>query len=182
MTRRTLGSGMVALLAVLAGSFTANAGPIFASALTTSSNVTSFGSGLVTGAPDSGGLWLASTSDPPAQLGSLTVFFNTALGDGAGVDLTIFDVFSSANETFSVEVSSNNVAYTLIGGFSATNNGVDFNGMFGGPVSYVRLTNTSRDVFADIDALCGNYEYVPEPGTLALLSLVALGMKRRKLL
>lgn len=146
----------------------------FASSLVTSSNVTAFGSGDVTGAPDGGGLFLGNTFDPPAVQGSFTVFFANALGDGAGADLRIYEIASSSNETFNVELSSDNLTYTLIGEYSATNNLIDWNGLFSGGVSYVRLTNTSREVSADIDALEGFFRFdsaVPEPSTWAMLIL-----------
>lgn len=146
---------------------------VFADTLVSSSNVTAFGSGLVTGSPDSGGLWLGSTFDPPADLGSLTVGFSSALIDGAGVDLKIYELASSSSETFNVFVSSDNVGFTLLGEFSATNNLIDFAGLFAGPVSYVRLTNTSNVASADIDAIEGYFlaGAVPEPSTWAMMLL-----------
>ena len=177
--RVVLGLLSLAMLALFAG--TAAAAPIYATSLVTSSNVTAFNSGNVTGAPDGGGLWLGSTLDPPAQLGSLTVSFATALGDGAGADLVIVDVFSTPTETFNVEVSMNGTTFTLLGQFDAVANMVDFGGF--GPVSFVRLTNTSRTASADIDAIYGNYAAaVPEPSTFALgaLGLSALVAKRRR--
>lgn len=182
MAKRRLVFMAVALAPFLSG--VATAAPIYATTLVSQTNTTSFGSGLVTGAPDGGGRWLGSTSDPPALLGSFIVSFATALGNGAGADLEIRDVASSANETFNVEVSSDGTAFTLLGEFSAVSNLVDF-GAFLGPVSFVRLTNTSTLVSADIDALWGNYEFtgsVPEPTTLGLLGLglAGLGFARKR--
>lgn len=165
---------ITALMAALALAVPVAANADFASSLVTSSNTTSFGSGLVIGSPDGGGLWLGSTSDPPAMLGTLTVSFANALGNGAGADLRIYDVASSANETFNVFLSSDNVTYTLIGEYSATNNLIDWDTLFAGPVSFVRLTNTSQVASADIDAIEGFFRFssaVPEPSTWAMLIL-----------
>lgn len=179
---------LMACLVALVATAAANAAPIYATTLVTQSNTTAFGSGLVTGAPDGGGRWLGSTSDPPALLGSLTVSFATALGNGPGADLVVVDVASSANETASVEVSSDGVTYTLIGSINAVANAIDF-GAFTGPVSFVRLTNTSTQVSIDIDAVFGNYEFqaapVPEPVSLLVFGgLVAVGglVARKRLL
>jgi len=186
MTKPVLPAMLAALIGAAAMGFNAAvAAPIYATSLVAASNVTPFGSGIVTGPPDIGGLWLGSTFDPPALLGSLTVGFATPLADGPGIDLTVVDVGSAPWETFTVEVSSDNVAFTLLGEFSATNNAVDFSGLFAGPVRYVRLTNTSDEYSADIDTLFGNYAApnpVPEPGTLALVAcaLAALCIARSR--
>jgi len=162
---------------------------VFADSLVASSNVHSFGSGSVAGAPDNGGLWLGDTFDPPQNLGSITVAFDNALTNGAGADLRIYDIGSSAEETFNVFLSSDNLVFTLIGEYSATNNLIDWSGLFSDPVSYVRLTNTSRSVSADIDAIEGfhlasNNNGVPEPSTWAMMiagfGAVGGAMRRRR--
>lgn len=173
--------------ALLASTTTAHAA-FFATTLVSANSTTSFGSGLVTGAPDGGGRFLGSSFDPPALLGDITVQFATALTNGAGTDLKVYDVASSASETFEVFVSSDNITYTSLGGFSATLNLIDF-GAFAGPVSYVRLANTSRTVSVDIDALEGFYAApiggaVPEASTWAMLiagfGIVGASMRRRR--
>ncbi len=174
-----------ALLAVL------GAAPVqasfFADSLVNQANTTAFGSGLVTGAPDGGGLFIGSTFDPPAIPGQFTVSFSTALGDGAGADLRLYEIASSSNETFDLFVSSDNVSFTLIGGFNATNALIDFNGLFAGPVSFVKIVNSSTVVSADFDAIEGLYAFrggvVPEPGSWALMlagfGLVGAALRRR---
>jgi hypothetical protein len=160
----------------------------FATSLVSQTNTTAFGSGNVTGAPDGGGRWLGNTSDPPQFPGNLTVFFANPLGNGAGADLRIYDVASSSNETFNVFVSTDNFLLTFLGEYSATNNLVDWDGLFSGPVHYVRLVNTSQVASADIDAVEGFYRFVnpaiPEPSTWAMLILgfgaVGAAMRSRR--
>lgn len=160
-----------AVLALFASS-TAHAA-FFATTLVSQTNTTAFGSGLVTGAPDGGGRFLGSDFDPPTFPGEFTVSFATALGDGAGADLRLYELASSANETFDLFVSSDNISFTLIGGFNATNALIDFNGLFGGPITYVKLVNSSQQVSADFDALEGLYAFrggaIPEPASWAML-------------
>ena len=182
MIARILAAVVLVAGVTAASPTSAMAAPIYASALVTSSNVTAFGSGIVTGAPDGGGLFLGSTFDPPAQLGSLTVSFATPLGNGVGADLVVLDVVSSTNETFNVEVSTNGVLFTSLGEFNAVANQVDF-GAFAGAVNFVRLTNTSRTNSVDVDAVFGNFEStatVPEPTSLLLLGSGIAGLVARR--
>lgn len=181
MTRMLPTAALLALLAAMPAQ-----AAIFADSLVNQVNTTAFGSGLVTGAPDGGGLFIGSTFDPPQALGEFTVGFSTALGDGAGADLRLYEISSSSDETFDLFVSSDNISFTLIGGFNATNSLIDFGGLFAGPISYVKLVNTSTTVSADFDALEGLYAYtggVPEPGSWAMMlagfGLVGAGMRRR---
>ncbi len=177
----------IALALAAAASFAADvapAAPIYASALVSCIDCTAFYGGDVTGAPDGGGLWLGSTVDPPELPGTLTVRFDTPLANRPGFDLVIVDVGPSPAETFTVEVSSDNASYTLLGTYSATENLVEFSGLFAGPVRYVRLHNTSDEVSADIDALYGFAAFataVPEPSTLVLIvTATALALRRRR--
>ena len=175
-----------AVLAALAAG-TAHAG-VFADTLVSQSNTTAFGSGLVTGAPDGGGLFIGSDTDPPTFPGEFTVGFSGGLSDGAGADLRLYELASSANETFDLFVSADNIGFTLIGGFNATNSLIDFAGLFAGPVFFVKLVNTSLEVSADFDAIEGLYAFnaVPEPGSWAMMiagfGLVGAAARRRKAL
>src|SRR5262245_25753695 len=85
------------VFAALCVTRTAQATSIFANTLVSQQFTTSFGSGLVTGAPDGGGLFLGDTFDPPAHPGFIVVSFATPLVDGPGADLRVYDVANSAN-------------------------------------------------------------------------------------
>ncbi len=173
------------LLATLA------AAPVAASSsadtLVSAIDVTSFGNGLVTGAPDGGGLFLSNTFDPPDRLGQFTVDFLTPLGDGPGADLRLHEVIGSCSELFEVRVSSDNIGFTLIGGFNATQGPIDFGGVFGGPVSCVRLVNAGTVNSPDFDALEGLHAYrgvIPEPASWVMLiagsGLAGASFRRRR--
>jgi hypothetical protein len=168
------------ILVVLMGTVAAGtaSADIFADTLVSSQNVIFFGSGILTGAPDSGGAFLSNTGDPPTLLGNVVLKFSGGLIDGPGADLRVFDCcttdgISLAGETFDVFVSADNIAYTLIGGFGNGVDNVDIAGLFAGPFYYVKLVNTSRVNSPDIDAIQGFSGAVPEPGSILLLATAA---------
>ena len=154
---------------VLASGSTVRAASIYADALISSQFVTSFGSGLVTGAPDGGGLFLGDTFDPPAHPGFIVVHFATPLFDGPGADIVVYDVANSANETASISVSADGVSFTSVGSLNAVANTLDIAGLYSGGFSYVKIANSSTVVSIDVDAVQG-LNTVPEPATTQLLT------------
>ncbi len=171
---KTLRTTLIAALAGLSLVGSASA-QIYASQLVSTQYVTSFGSGLVTGPPDGGGLFLGDTFDPPAHPGNLVVKFTGGLTTGPGADLFVVDVVSSVNETANIFVSPDNVTYTFVGTLNAVANTLDFDGSYSGAFFYVKAANASTVVSIDIDAI-GGYFAVPEPATCALFGAGALLM------
>jgi hypothetical protein len=157
----------------------------YADTLVSQQFTTSFGSGLVTGAPDGGGRFLGSTFDPPANPGNIVVRFTGGLTTGPGADLFVVDVASSTNETANIFVSPDNITFTFVGGLNAVANTLDFGALYTGVFSYVRIVNSSTLVSIDIDAVGGNFAApVPEPATYAMFGAGALllgALKRRRM-
>jgi PEP-CTERM motif len=156
----------------------------YADTLVSQQFTTSFGSGLVTGAPDGGGRFLGSTFDPPANPGNIVVRFTDGLTTGPGADLFVVDIANSVNETANIFVSPDNITYTFVGGLNAVANTLDFGALYSGVFSYVRIVNSSTLVSIDIDAVGGNFAApIPEPATYAMFGLGALllgALKRRR--
>lgn len=168
-------------IALAASSGVAMGAPIYADSATTQ-DVTFFGSGILTGAPDSGGAFLSNTFDPPTLMGSITAGFSGGLADGPGADVVIHDCcggsLPSTNEFANVYASTDGSVFALLGAYGGAGqvNSFDFNGIFSGAVHYIRITNSGQVNSPDIDAFEGNYAArVPEPTTLLLISL-ALGL------
>jgi hypothetical protein len=165
------------------------AAPIYADTLvSTTPPTTPFGSGLVTGAPDGGGIFLGV---PPSltPTSSITVGFNSPIGNGPGADLRIIDIESFSadpTETADVFVSTDGTTFFFVGSITGGNaaGSIDLQGVFNDPVNFVRITTTSTIDALDIDAIQANYAFnaIPEPATLAVfgaLALGAFGVRRR---
>lgn len=145
-------------------------------------NVTYYGSGSLTGAPDGSGAFLSSTFDPPSTLGHIVVRFSPGIVDGAGVDLQIHDCCAGSaptlDEKADVFVSNDGAAFTLLGAYGIGSSTFDFNGVFASTVHYVKIVNTATMDSPDIDAFEGRY-VVPEPATCTLALFAAASLVRR---
>ena len=142
----------------------------------------------MTGAPDGGGYYFPSTETTGHYI---TLGFSTAIGDGAGDDLHVWDAADGSfdpAEKGDVYVSTDGAAWTLIGSMlgGTTEGYFDLAGLFSGPVWFVKLVHipmgTSDGI--DLDTIKGLSEYapVPIPGAALLLGsgLIGLaGLRRR---
>lgn len=162
------------------------AAPIYAD-IFVGSNGTSFGSGSVLGAPDGGGIFLGNP--PSGQF--LEVGFSTAIEDGVGNDIRIWDIegFSpDLTETADVFGSTDGLLFSLLGSVTGGNAAgfLDIGGVFSGPIGFLRIVQTSTIDAIDIDAIeafhVADRVAVPEPATILLLAagLLGFGFKRRR--
>ncbi|MBW2270791.1 MAG: hypothetical protein JRH16_19695 [Deltaproteobacteria bacterium] len=175
------------LLASALGATAANADPIYADSLFDSEFVTAWGSGDVTGAPDGGGLFLGDFWDPPNNSGMIIVEFFGGFLDGDGDDIFVVDVFSLPNETANISVSNhipdgdffsldgNGFSWTLIGEINAVDNSIDIDGLFSGPIFFVKIESTAELVSIDVDAV-GAHHAVPQPSSALLLAFGLVGL------
>ena len=148
----SLGSALVLASAMLFSQANTAQAAVFANSALTE-NVTFFGGGILTGAPDGGGAFLSNTSDPPTLLGSITWGFGVQFFDGPGDDLELFDIFASADETFDLALSNDGISFSSLGSFNTFGSLLfDINGAFTGPFSFIRVTNTSLINSPDFDA------------------------------
>lgn len=169
-----------ACIVALVGASSVASAQFYADVLADSMDVTFFGSGDLTGAPDGGGAYLSLGPDGAgAPLGYLTLGWTGGLTTGAGIDLQIFDVSSSFSETADVSVSVDGVSFTYVGSIDAVNNQLDIDPFFSGGFNFVRIDNPDPDSIIDIDAVAGFY--VPSPSGVALLGLAGVaGLRRRR--
>lgn len=164
----------------------------FADALDSSSGTGVFGSGIVTGAPDGGGLFFPSPDSPG---GFITVEFFTAIGDGPGADIAIIDFGDTSadpSEPADIFVSTDGLGFTFIGsiiGGPSPEGLIDIAGAFSDPVHFVKIENSLVGApdgdGLDVDAVEGLNEFisaVPEPATLLLvgIGLAGFGFTRRR--
>jgi len=166
----------------------AQAAPIYADSLVATSGTTAIGSGNVLGAPDREGLFFGNPAIPGAYV---EVGFSSPVADGPGTDFHIFDIDPLSvdpTETIDVFASSNGSAYTFIGsanGGSDSSQGlIDINGLFTGPISFLRIVQTSTADAYDLDAVGAFYlAPVPLPASLwlfgsGLITLLTLRGKK----
>lgn len=166
---RALIAATAVAMAGFAGS--AQAVPFATSAVT--QDVTSFGSGVLTGAPDGGGAFLSDTFDPPTAAGSIVFGFDVDMFDGVGADFRLFDVGQDSEELYDVAVSGDGVSFTSLGVFDTTVGDIDVNGLFAGLFSFIRVTNAGLTNSPDLDAAEAlNVAAIPTPAALPLMAAV----------
>lgn len=161
-----------AAIAVVGFAGSAQAVPFATSAVT--QDVTSFGSGVLTGAPDGGGAFLSNTSDPPTLAGSIVFGFDVDMFDGAGADFRLIDVTQDVTELYDVAISGDGISFTSLGVFDTTVGDIDVNGLFAGLFSFIRVTNAGQVNSPDLDAAeaLNVSAAVPVPAALPLMAAV----------
>jgi len=118
-------------------------------------------------------------SSAPSEF--ITVYFNTALTNLLGDDLSIW-LYNGPKASATGQVSTDGVDFTSIGSISGDGassgpfraEAFDFDGLFAGDVHYVKVLRaaTGANTGMFFDAFGGTA--VPEPGTVVLLSAAGL--------
>lgn len=177
--------GLILALVISAAPAAPAMAAIFADSAATS-DVTFFGSGVLTGASDGGGAFLSNTFDPPTRLGSITWGFSGGLATGAGNDLRLYEVLSSAIEQFELAVSADGGVFSVLGTFNTSTTSFDLDALgFSGNFSFVRVTNAGFVNSPDFDSAEGFYPaaVIPLPAGIWLLlsgvGALALALRRR---
>lgn len=157
-----------------------NAASIFADSLIDSAGAVAFGSGSVLGAPDGGGLTL---NIAPIAGNFIEIGFGSAIGDGAGFDIRIYDnedIASDINESANVFASTDGSSYTFIGSVigGSSEGFLDLSGVYSDAVNFLRIEQVSTADALDIIAIEGLNEFspVPVPAAIWLFASGLLGL------
>lgn len=177
---------LASVAALLAASGSASAG-VFADTFVESVGTLGFGSGIVTGPSDQGGLFFPET-ERGGQYITVGFVANGPFTDGAGIDLWVHDDESGLpldlDESAQIYVSSDNVMFqfagTMSGGEAQGQIDLAANNLFG-QYSYVRIVSIPLGSFDAIDLDSVEVFYaVPGPTAAGLMGLAGLMAARRR--
>lgn len=170
----------------------ATAAPVYADILVTSSGTSPIASGNVLGAPDREGVYFGNPAIPGAFI---EVGFSSPIYDGPGADLHIFDIDPLSvdpQETVDVFASNDGSSFVFVGsaagGSDSAQGLIDIGGLFSGPISFLKIVQTSTSDAYDLDAVGAFYStmVVPVPAAVwlfgsGLASILLVGRKKAPL-